>query len=75
MTSTQEKDYIHANERGNGPKARMEGGDQTDDISINDPDTRSKTPHQHTTAQSDVLASPKDKKDTKPRAQTEAIKK
>jgi len=39
MTSIREKDYTHANERGNGPKARMEGGDQTDDISINDPDS------------------------------------
>jgi hypothetical protein len=42
MTSVREKDYVHPNERGNGPKARMEGGDETDDISINDPDTRSK---------------------------------
>ncbi|MES2824985.1 MAG: hypothetical protein V4732_15375 [Pseudomonadota bacterium] len=42
MTSVREKDYVHPNERGNGPKARMEGGDQTDDISINDPDTRTK---------------------------------
>lgn len=42
MTSTREKDYVHPNERGNGPKARMEGGDETDDISINDPDTRTK---------------------------------
>lgn len=39
MTSIKEKDYNHANQRGNGPKARMEGGDQTDDISINDPDS------------------------------------
>ena len=42
MTSTRETDYVHANERGNGPKARMEGGDATDDISINDPDSRLK---------------------------------
>jgi hypothetical protein len=39
MTFIKEKDYNHANERGNGPKARMEGGDQTDDISINDPES------------------------------------
>jgi hypothetical protein len=37
MASIREKDYIHSNERGNGPKVRMAGGDQTDDISINDP--------------------------------------
>jgi len=42
MSSTKEKDYEHANERGNGPKERMEGGDQTDDIDINDPKTREK---------------------------------
>ncbi len=42
MTSNREKDYVHSNERGNLPKARMEGGDETDDISINDPDTRTK---------------------------------
>ena len=40
MTSTTEKDYKHANARGNGPRERMEGGDQTDDIDINDPKTR-----------------------------------
>lgn len=39
MTSIKEKDYEHTNERGNGPKARMEGGDLTDDIDINDPDS------------------------------------
>ena len=38
MTSITQLDYQHANERGNGPKYRMEGGDMTDDISINDPD-------------------------------------
>ncbi len=38
MTSITQQDYQHANERGNGPKCRMEGGDMTDDISINDPD-------------------------------------
>lgn len=42
MTSTKEKDYEHANDRKNGPKERMEGGDQTDDIDINDPKTREK---------------------------------
>jgi hypothetical protein len=42
MTSSTEKDYDHANEQGNGPKERMEGGDLTDDIDINDPDTREK---------------------------------
>jgi hypothetical protein len=39
MTSITQQDYEHANERGNGPKYRMEGGDMTDDISINDPDS------------------------------------
>lgn len=39
MTSIKEKDYEHANERGNGPRARMEGGDLTDDIDINNPDS------------------------------------
>jgi hypothetical protein len=42
MTSKKETDYQHANERGNGPKERMEGGDLTDDIDINDPETRKK---------------------------------
>jgi hypothetical protein len=42
MSSQKDKDYIHTNERGNGPKERMEGGDQTDDIDINDPETREK---------------------------------
>ncbi len=42
MSSIKEKDYEHANDRHNGPKERMEGGDQTDDISINDPETREK---------------------------------
>lgn len=42
MSSVKEKDYDHANERGNGPKERMEGGDLTDDIDINDPKTREK---------------------------------
>lgn len=35
----QRKRLCPPNERGNGPKARIEGGDQTDDISINDPDS------------------------------------
>lgn len=39
MTAPKDKDY-DTNERGNGPKKRMEGGDLTDDIQINDPDTR-----------------------------------
>lgn len=39
MTSINEKDYMHSNARGNGPAKRMEGGDQTDDIEINDPNT------------------------------------
>lgn len=42
MSSIKDKDYEHTNERGNGPKERMEGGDQTDDIDINDPTTREK---------------------------------
>lgn len=42
MSSIKEQDLDHANERGNGPKDRMEGGDQTDDIDINDPETRRK---------------------------------
>ncbi len=42
MSSTKDKDYEHPNERGNGPKERMEGGDQTDDIDINDPELRDK---------------------------------
>ena len=42
MTSATEIDYQHPNDRGNGPKERMEGGDQTDDIDINDPETREK---------------------------------
>lgn len=42
MTSNRETDYVHSNERGNAPKARMEGGDETDDIAINDPDTRAR---------------------------------
>ncbi|RYG21145.1 MAG: hypothetical protein EOO07_03385 [Chitinophagaceae bacterium] len=40
MTAAKDEDYEHANERGNGPRKRMEGGDLTDDIEINDPDTR-----------------------------------
>lgn len=39
MTSITEQDYEHANARGNGPRNRMEGGDLTDDIEINDPDS------------------------------------
>jgi hypothetical protein len=39
MTSITEQDYEHANTRGNGPRNRMEGGDLTDDIEINDPDS------------------------------------
>ena len=42
MTSTKDTDYKHSNDRGNLPKERMEGGDQTDDIDINDPKTREK---------------------------------
>lgn len=42
MSSQKDKDYEHSNERGNLPKERMEGGDQTDDIDINDPETREK---------------------------------
>lgn len=42
MTSRKEIDYEHANLAGNGPKERMEGGDETDDIFINDPDEREK---------------------------------
>ena len=42
MSATKDKDYAHTNVRGNGPKERMEGGDQTDDIDINDPETRKK---------------------------------
>lgn len=42
MTFIKETDYTHSNERGNGPKERMEGGDQTDDIDINDPQSREK---------------------------------
>lgn len=42
MSSTKYIDYDHANDRGNGPKERMEGGDQTDNIDINDPKTRAK---------------------------------
>lgn len=45
MTSITEQDYQHASERGNGPKARMEGGDLTDDIEINDPDSPLKKKH------------------------------
>ena len=39
MTLSKDVDYVHPNERGNGPKKRLEGGDITDDISINDPDS------------------------------------
>jgi hypothetical protein len=39
MTSIKEIDYKHSNARGNGPAKRMEGGDQTDDIEINEPNT------------------------------------
>lgn len=39
MTSITEQDYKRANERGNGPKNRMEGGELTDDIEINDPES------------------------------------
>lgn len=47
MTSTKDEDYVHPNTRGNGPKARMEGGDKTDDIWINDPDSRLLAEHNH----------------------------
>ena len=40
MTLKKEEDLIHANERGNGPKKRMEGGEQSDDLSINSADDR-----------------------------------
>lgn len=42
MTSRKDIDYEHANKRGNGPKETMRGGDETDDIYINDPATREK---------------------------------
>lgn len=50
MTSITQLDYQHANERGNGPKYRMEGGDMTDDISINDPDNPFKKKRKKVTA-------------------------
>ncbi len=62
MTSIREKDYVHPNERGNGPKTRMEGGDETDDISINDPDTRTKEMRQIKIDQSDELAATESQK-------------
>lgn len=37
MTYIKDKDYEHSNRAGNGPAERMEGGDLTDDIEINDP--------------------------------------
>jgi len=39
MTSIKDKDYKHSNRAGTGPAKRMEGGDLTDDIEINNPDT------------------------------------
>lgn len=39
MTSIKEKDYQHGNRAGTGPAKRMTGGDRTDDIEINNPDT------------------------------------
>lgn len=45
MTFITEQDYEHANECGNGPKNRMEGGDLTDDIDINDPNSPLKKKH------------------------------
>lgn len=39
MTLSKDKDYEHSNTAGNGPAKRMEGGDETDDIEINNPDT------------------------------------
>jgi hypothetical protein len=59
MTFIKEKDYTHANERGNGPKARMEGGDQTDDISINDPDSLLRPELTKKQEKKDPLAMPK----------------
>jgi len=47
MTSIKEKDYEHSNARGNGPAKRMEGGDLTDDIEINDPNVPVKTPKEN----------------------------
>lgn len=37
MTSKNEEDYQHSNRAGTGPAKRMTGGDQTDEIDINDP--------------------------------------
>ncbi|HWV15353.1 MAG TPA: hypothetical protein VN030_07955 [Cellvibrio sp.] len=40
MTLKKQEDLLKPNERGNGPKHLMEGGDQSDDIAINDPAER-----------------------------------
>ena len=45
MTLKKEEDLVHSNERGNGPKKRMEGGDQSDDLSINSPEDRRREKH------------------------------
>jgi hypothetical protein len=42
MTSIKEKDYEHGNRAGTGPAKKMVGGDLTDDIDINNPDTPEK---------------------------------
>lgn len=58
MTTTREQDLIHPNERGNGPKKRMEGGDQTDDIAINSPDERLKEKHNYDRRKTDIKSNP-----------------
>ena len=45
MTLKKDQDLIHANERGNGPKKRMEGGDQSDSLAINSPEDRRREKH------------------------------
>ena len=45
MTLKKDQDLIHANERGNGPKKRMEGGDQSDSLAINSPADRRREKH------------------------------
>lgn len=42
MTSIKDKDYEHGNRAGTGPAKKMVGGDLTDDIDINNPDTPEK---------------------------------
>lgn len=65
MTTIHEQDLNHANERGNGPKKRMEGGDQTDDIAINNPDERLKEKHNYDRRQGDVKSDPQQTKQQK----------